>query len=81
MSLEAEPYLTRLGSVVFSYWTYTLGLVGALLKEAGIEYTRIDGQCSSEKREQANNKFQNDKSVLVILVSITCGGAGYVTFF
>jgi SNF2 family DNA or RNA helicase len=76
-----HPQLTSLESVVFSYWTYTLDLVGALLKEAGIQYTRIDGQRSGGKRDEANEKFQNDKSVLVILVSITCGGAGYVTFF
>jgi len=64
---------------VFSYWTWTLDLVGGLLKEAGIKFTRIDGQRSGDERERANTKFQNDETVLVILVSITCGGAGYVT--
>jgi SNF2 family DNA or RNA helicase len=64
-------------SVVFSYWTYTLDLIESLLKEASISYTRIDGQYSGEKRESAIRKFQTDETIQVILVSITCGGAGY----
>ena len=62
--------------MVFSYWTYTLDLVEALLKEAGVKHTRIDGERSGEEREQANTTFQNDPSIMVILVSISCGGAG-----
>lgn len=63
---------------MFSYWTRTLNLVEALLKKEGIKYARIDGERSGEKREQANTSFQDDPSVIVILVSISCGGAGYV---
>lgn len=63
-------------SVVFSYWTYTLDLIESLLRQTGISYTRIDGQHSGEKREEAIEKFQTDPSIQVILVSITCGGAG-----
>jgi len=66
--------------VVFSYWTFTLDLIESLLKEASISYTRIDGQHSGEKREEAIQKFQEDESIQVILVSITCGGAGYVAY-
>jgi SNF2 family DNA or RNA helicase len=63
-------------SVVFSYWTYTLDLIESLLIESSISYTRVDGQHSGEKREEAIQKFQRDGSIQVILVSITCGGAG-----
>ncbi|KUJ09951.1 uncharacterized protein LY89DRAFT_675458 [Mollisia scopiformis] len=63
-------------SVVFSYWTFTLDLIESLLIKAGISYTRIDGQHSGERREEAIQKFQTDASIQVILVSITCGGAG-----
>lgn len=63
-------------SVVFSYWTFTLDLIESLLKKASISYTRIDGQHSGDKREEAIQKFQTDDSIQIILVSITCGGAG-----
>jgi SNF2 family DNA or RNA helicase len=63
-------------SVVFSYWTYTLDLIESLLQQTSISYTRIDGQYSGEKRDEAIQKFQTDESIQIILVSITCGGAG-----
>jgi SWI/SNF-related matrix-associated actin-dependent regulator of chromatin subfamily A3 len=63
-------------SVVFSYWTYTLDLIESLLRQAEISYARIDGQISGEKREEAIEQFQTDATIQVILVSITCGGAG-----
>jgi SNF2 family DNA or RNA helicase len=65
-----------LGSVVFSYWTNTLDFVQLMLNETGIPYTRIDGKTSLRKRGEALSSFQNDDSTRVILVSITCGGAG-----
>ena len=63
-------------SVVFSYWTNTLDLVQLMLNDRGITYTRIDGQTSLPKRSEALRAFQRDDSIRVILVSITCGGAG-----
>ncbi|KAG4433796.1 hypothetical protein IFR05_010710 [Cadophora sp. M221] len=63
-------------SVVFSYWTYTLDLVQAALHGSGVEFARFDGKMSSAKRTQALRSFQRDPSIRVILVSITCGGAG-----
>lgn len=63
-------------SVVFSYWTYTLDLVQRMLDNRDIPYTRIDGKTSLPKRTEALRSFENDDSLRVILVSITCGGAG-----
>ncbi|KAH8587406.1 SNF2 family N-terminal domain-containing protein [Bisporella sp. PMI_857] len=63
-------------SVVFSYWTYTLDLIESLFHQASIRYTRIDGQNSGKNRDMAIQSFQSDASIQVILVSITCGGAG-----
>ena len=63
-------------SVVFSYWTNTLDLVQLMLNERGILYTRIDGKTSLPKRSESLRAFQHDNSVRVILVSISCGGAG-----
>ncbi|KAH6714003.1 SNF2 family N-terminal domain-containing protein [Leptodontidium sp. MPI-SDFR-AT-0119] len=63
-------------SVVFSYWTYTLDLIQTMLDDNNIFYTRIDGKTSLSKRTQALRSFEKDTSLRVILVSITCGGAG-----
>lgn len=63
-------------SVVFSHWTYTLDLIQAMLDDNGILYTRIDGKTSLKKRAQALLSFEKDDSLRVMLVSITCGGAG-----
>jgi SWI/SNF-related matrix-associated actin-dependent regulator of chromatin subfamily A3 len=62
---------------VFSYWTFTLDLIEILLKDASISFTRIDGKQSGDQRDEAILKFETDKSIQVILVSITCGGTGY----
>jgi SWI/SNF-related matrix-associated actin-dependent regulator of chromatin subfamily A3 len=63
-------------SVVFSYWTNTLDLVQLMLNDKGITYARIDGKTPLPKRNEALDAFQHDDSVRIILVSITCGGAG-----
>lgn len=63
-------------SVVFSFWTSTLDLVESLLVGKSIPYTRIDGNLSGPRREEAIQQFQTNASVRVILVSITCGGTG-----
>ncbi|EHL01886.1 putative SWI/SNF-related matrix-associated actin-dependent regulator of chromatin subfamily A member 3-like 3 [Glarea lozoyensis 74030] len=44
--------------------------------DKGITYTRIDGKTPLRARNQAVHAFQTGDSVRVILVSITCGGAG-----
>ncbi|TVY20853.1 putative SWI/SNF-related matrix-associated actin-dependent regulator of chromatin subfamily A member 3-like 1 [Lachnellula arida] len=63
-------------SVVFSYWTYTLDLIQLMLDDIGIQYTRIDGKTSLPRRAEALQNFHGDETLRVILVSITCGGAG-----
>ncbi|PQE30181.1 SNF2 family domain-containing protein [Rutstroemia sp. NJR-2017a WRK4] len=62
--------------VVFSYWTYTLDLIESSFTSDSIQYTRVDGRLSSKKRNTAIQEFQEDPSIRVILVSITCGGTG-----
>ena len=63
-------------SGIFSFWTYTLDLVEMMLKNYGIPYARIDGKTPLPKRAYTMETFQGDESLRVILVSITCGGAG-----
>jgi SWI/SNF-related matrix-associated actin-dependent regulator of chromatin subfamily A3 len=49
-----------------------------MLKHHGICNTRIDGKTGLPKRSEALQFFARDDSLRVILVSIRCGGAGYV---
>ncbi|KAJ8067482.1 hypothetical protein OCU04_004826 [Sclerotinia nivalis] len=63
-------------SAIFSYWTFTLDLIECVLNRASIRFTRVDGQLSPDKRADAIRRFQTTNDVRVILISITCGGAG-----
>lgn len=65
-------------SVVFSYWTSTLDLIEQALSQAAITFFRYDGRLSRAKRYSVLESFTNDAFVQVILVSITCGGQGWV---
>ena len=47
-----------------------------MLSDQGIRYTRIDGTMPLSRRNEALGAFKNEDTVRVILVSITCGGAG-----
>lgn len=49
-----------------------------MLKSSKILYTRIDGKVPLAKRSVAVEQFQEDSSVRIILMSITCGSAGYI---
>ncbi|PKS08899.1 hypothetical protein jhhlp_003512 [Lomentospora prolificans] len=63
-------------SVVFSAWTSHLDLIQLALDDAGISFTRLDGSMSRMARADAMEKFREDNSVQVILVSIMAGGLG-----
>lgn len=63
-------------SVVFSGWTSHLNLIQYALENAGIKYTRLDGRMSRSQRSRALDKFRDDPSVVVILISISAGGLG-----
>jgi len=63
-------------SVVFSGWTAHLNLIERSLDENEITYTRLDGKMSRTARGAALDRFRDDPSIHVILVSITAGGLG-----
>lgn len=48
-----------------------------MLDAHGIAYMRINGKTSLPQRPQAMKLFQEEDGIRVMLVSITCGGAGY----
>lgn len=63
-------------SVVFSGWTSHLDLIELALNSVGIGFTRLDGTMSRGARTTAMDRFREDDSIHVILVSIMAGGLG-----
>jgi SNF2 family DNA or RNA helicase len=65
-------------SVVFSGWTSHLDLIEVAFNNVSppIVFTRLDGTMSLKNRGMVLDKFKNDPSVEVILVSISAGGLG-----
>jgi SNF2 family DNA or RNA helicase len=68
--------LTRINSLVFSYWTKTLDIIQRGLDARGISCIRFDGTMSTEKRATAVSRFNGDPRIKVLLMSISCGGVG-----
>lgn len=73
---DMHPDEPPIKSVVFSAWTSHLDLIQMGLDAAGIVYTRLDGKMSRLARANAMDKFRDDRTVPVILVSIMAGGLG-----
>ncbi|KAI9805968.1 MAG: hypothetical protein M1825_000582 [Sarcosagium campestre] len=73
---ESRPDERPIKSVVFSGWTSHLDLIEIALNNAGIRYTRLDGKMNRLSRTAALDKFRDDDSIPVILVSVAAGGLG-----
>ncbi|RWA15052.1 hypothetical protein EKO27_g12 [Xylaria grammica] len=67
-------------SVVFSFWTSSLTVAQKALTAAGVRCVRIDGSVPPLQRGQTIQEFQADEEIKVILVTISCGGVGQVSF-
>lgn len=63
-------------SIVFSQWTAFLDLLQIPLSRHGFSFTRLDGTLTLQQREKVINEFSNDKSILVLLMSLKAGGVG-----
>ncbi|KAB8303436.1 hypothetical protein EYC80_004861 [Monilinia laxa] len=73
---ESKPDEPPIKSVVFSGWTTHLDLIQFALQDNNIAYTRLDGKMSRAARSTAMEKFREDPTIVVILVSIAAGGLG-----
>ncbi|TWU76513.1 hypothetical protein ED733_007553 [Metarhizium rileyi] len=73
---QSNPDEPPFKSVVFSGWTSHLDLIELALNAAGIAFVRLDGSMTRTARTVAMEKFREDNSVEVILVSIMAGGLG-----
>ncbi|KAI9708050.1 MAG: alpha-1,6-mannosyltransferase [Bogoriella megaspora] len=63
-------------SVVFSTWTTTLDAIERVLRQAGVNFVRYDGAVSPNRRIAALDKFRNDSTVSVMLITTACGAVG-----
>ncbi len=62
--------------LVFSQFTALLGLLREELDAQGVPYCYLDGSLTPKARQAAVDKFQNDASVPVFLISLKAGGTG-----
>ncbi|KAI8934435.1 hypothetical protein NX059_009167 [Plenodomus lindquistii] len=62
--------------VVFSAWTSSLDMVGRGLDSRGLSWVRIDGKVVNKKRGPIIERFRNQASIRVILITISCGACG-----
>ncbi|KAF9784158.1 hypothetical protein IL306_008311 [Fusarium sp. DS 682] len=62
--------------VVFSTWRLTLNIVEAGLEQSYIPSVRFDGKVPQKDRQNLVDKFRNDPSIRVMLLTLSCGAAG-----
>lgn len=62
--------------LVFSQFTSLLGLLRAELESEGVPFCYLDGSLTPKARQAAVDRFQNDASVPVFLISLKAGGTG-----
>lgn len=73
---EANPDEPPYKSVVFSGWTSHLDLIQMALRAVDVTFVRLDGSMTRTARTHAMDRFREDSTVQVILVSIMAGGLG-----
>jgi len=62
--------------LVFSQFTSLLALLREELEAEGVAYCHLDGSMSTKARQAEVDRFQNDASVPVFLISLKAGGTG-----
>ncbi|SDR74103.1 DEAD/DEAH box helicase [Opitutus sp. GAS368] len=62
--------------LVFSQFTSLLALLREELEAEGVAYCYLDGSMTTRARQTAVDKFQDDETVPVFLISLKAGGTG-----
>ena len=62
--------------LVFSQFTEMLSLIKDELNKKKIVFSYLDGSTPAAKRQEAVDKFQQDESIKVFLISLKAGGMG-----
>lgn len=62
--------------LVFSQFTALLALLREELEAEGVAFCYLDGSMTPKARQAAVDKFQNDETIPVFLISLKAGGTG-----
>jgi SNF2 family DNA or RNA helicase len=62
--------------LVFSQFTSLLALLRTELEASAVPYTYLDGAIPARQRQEAVDRFQNDETIPVFLLSLKAGGTG-----
>ncbi|UKZ61097.1 uncharacterized protein TrAtP1_002369 [Trichoderma atroviride] len=62
--------------IVFSTWRLTLDIIEAGLDQASLRSIRFDGRVPQKERQSVVDKFKNDPSIRVMLLTLSCGAVG-----
>lgn len=73
---EITENISNHKALVFSQFLGMLSLIKEKMKELGVEYEYFDGSSTVAERERAIQRFQNDDSCRVFLISLKAGGVG-----
>ncbi len=62
--------------MIFSQWTRVLDLLGCFLETLDLSFLRLDGQTDISERQSLIDRFTNDTSIPLFLLSTRAGGMG-----
>jgi non-specific serine/threonine protein kinase len=73
---EITENISNHKALIFSQFLGMLALIREKLEELGVDYEYFDGSTAAIDREKAINRFQNDGTCRVFLISLKAGGVG-----
>ena len=73
---EITENISNHKALVFSQFLGMLALIKERLTELGVDYEYFDGSSTVLERERAIQRFQNDETCRVFLISLKAGGVG-----
>lgn len=62
--------------LLFSHWTKTLDLIQQFVRARGYSFIRLDGSTTRQARQPLVDRFQQDKTIFLFLISTKAGGLG-----
>jgi superfamily II DNA or RNA helicase len=76
LAREISENISNHKALVFSQFLGMLALIKEKLKELEVPFEYFDGSTSAQDREKAIQRFQNDDTCRVFLISLKAGGVG-----
>ncbi|RYP47846.1 hypothetical protein DL768_006163 [Monosporascus sp. mg162] len=73
---DIKEYYYQDKSIIFSFWTRSLNLVGDLFRKEGVIYGRVDGSLLPPQRKKVLTEFHDNPSVRALLMTIGTGAVG-----